>query len=174
MHGTHQESRRVTRARGVWDRSGVQGDQVAECFSKHADELTRFAASLVGSDDADDVVAAAVLGVLATRTASVDDMRGYLYRSVLNASRKHWRTLDRRGRRERFVPEPAVDPVDFGPEVARSLATLSPQQRAVIHLTYWEDLTPAMTAARLGVGEGTVRRQLARGRRKLSEVLDEP
>jgi len=47
------------------------------------------------------------------------------------------------------------------------------QQRAVIHLTYWEDLTPSVVATRLGVSEGTVRRQLARARDRLRKVLDE-
>ena len=59
-------------------------------------------------------------------------------------------------------------------EVLASLAALSPQQRAVVHLTYWEDLTPHAVAARLGVSDGTVRRQLARARKRLREVLDDP
>ena len=40
------------------------------------------------------------------------------------------------------------------PEVVAALRRLSPQQRAVIHLTYWEDLTPTTVAARLGIREG--------------------
>lgn len=163
----------VTRGRGVWDRTGVREDEVAECYGAYADELVRFAASLVGSSDADDVVSAAVLGVLRTRTDRVDDLRAYLYRSVLNAARKHWRALDRRARREAIRYDEVVDTADPRPEIAAALARLSPQQRAVIHLAYWEDLTPSTVAERLGVGEGTVRRQLARARSKLSEVLDD-
>ncbi len=155
----------------MWDRTGVREDEVTECYGAHADELVRFAASLVGSSDADDVVSAAVLGVLRARTERVDDLRAYLYRSVLNAARKHWRTLDRRARREAIRYDEAVETADPRPEIAAALARLSPQQRAVIHLTYWEDLTPATVAERLGVGEGTVRRQLARARARLSSVL---
>jgi RNA polymerase sigma factor (sigma-70 family) len=149
----------------------VRDDEVAECYEAHADELVRFAAALVGSSDADDVVSAAVLGVLRARTDRVDDLRAYLYRSVVNAARKHWRTLDRRARREAIRFDEAVETADPRPEIAAALARLSPQQRAVIHLTYWEDLTPSTVAERLAVGEGTVRRQLARARSKLSTAL---
>ncbi len=152
----------------------MREDEVAECYGAHADELVRFAASLVGSSDADDVVSAAVLGVLRAPTDRVDDLRAYLYRSVLNAARKHWRTLDRRARREAIRYDLPVESTDPRPEIAAALGRLSPQQRAVIHLAYWDDLTPPMIADALGVGEGTVRRQLARARSKLSEVLDDP
>ncbi len=108
----------------------MNGERVAACLSKHADELTRFAATLVGSDDADDVVSVAVLGVLAARTDNIDDIRGYLYRSVLNASRKHWRTLGRRQRREVFTFDAGVDSAEFRPEVAGSLASIDGSRRA--------------------------------------------
>jgi RNA polymerase sigma factor (sigma-70 family) len=145
---------------------------VAECYEKHADALIRFAATMVGPSDAEDVVSAAVIGVLRVAGDDITDLRAYLYRSVANAARKHWRSLDRRVRRERLMQLVAVvEEADEMPEIARALASLSPQQRAVVHLIYWEDLTPAMTATRLGVGEGTVKRQLARSRQRLAEVL---
>lgn len=155
-----------------WDRKGVRRDDVAECYEKHADGLLRFAATIVGSSDAEDVLAAAVLAVLCSSTSSVDDLRAYLYTAVLNAGRSHWRSLDRRGRRERLTAQPDFAAViEPNLDVRVALATLSAQQRAVVHLTYWEDLTPPKVAARLGVGEGTVRRQLARARQRLAEVL---
>ena len=40
-------------------------------------------------------------------------------------------------------------------------------------LTYWDDLPPATVATRLGIGEGSVRRHLARARKQLRTVLDE-
>jgi RNA polymerase sigma-70 factor (ECF subfamily) len=48
---------------------------------------------------------------------------------------------------------------------------LSPQQRAVVYLTYWDDLTPAQVAVLLAVSEGTVRKQLARARVHLRRIL---
>lgn len=38
-------------------------------------------------------------------------------------------------------------------------------------LTYWEDLTPSQIADLLDVGEGSVRKQLARARETLRSVL---
>lgn len=146
---------------------------LTSCFEKNADALTRFAATMVGSDDADDVVSDAIVGVLRSSPAHVDDMTAYLYRAVANAAKKHWRSLSRRERREHATAQTDLVDVAFAdPAIAASLMALSPQQRAVVHLTYWEDLTPPMVAIRLGVSDGTVRRQLARARSRLSEVLD--
>lgn len=149
--------------------------EVEAWYDKHASALVRFAATVVGPADAEDVVAAAVLSLLRS-TTQPDDLRAYAYRTVLHEGRRHWRSTDRRRRRETLLTTPdRYEHVEYVPEVARSLSTLSPQQRAVIHLTYWEDLTPGQVAGRLGVSDGTVRRQLARARHRLAEVLhDEP
>lgn len=48
---------------------------------------------------------------------------------------------------------------------------MSPRQRAVVHLTYWEDLTTATIAERLGVSVGTVKRHRSRAHEKLEEAL---
>jgi DNA-directed RNA polymerase specialized sigma24 family protein len=42
----------------------------------------------------------------------------------------------------------------------------------VIVLTYWEDLDPATIADLLNIGEGSVKRHIARGRSRLKEVLN--
>ncbi|MGI8516877.1 MAG: RNA polymerase sigma factor [Acidimicrobiia bacterium] len=57
------------------------------------------------------------------------------------------------------------------PEVARAVSALSTQQRAVVFLTYWDDLDVEAVAELLGVTAGTVRKQLARARAHLREVL---
>ena len=49
---------------------------------------------------------------------------------------------------------------------------LSPRQRAVVYLAYWDDLDPAAIAQVLGVSEGSVRRHLARARAALRRMLD--
>jgi RNA polymerase sigma factor (sigma-70 family) len=45
------------------------------------------------------------------------------------------------------------------------------KQRAVIVLTYWEDLGPSAIAALMGISEGAVKRHLARARSHLKEEL---
>jgi RNA polymerase sigma factor (sigma-70 family) len=58
-------------------------------------------------------------------------------------------------------------------EVVAAVNRLSPQQRAVVFLTYWHDLDRATVAGMLAVSDGTVRRQLARAHRRLRKELDE-
>jgi RNA polymerase sigma-70 factor (ECF subfamily) len=147
-----------------------------ELYGKHAEALTRFATGLVGPSDAPDVVSDAVLRCLASdRWLEVRDPRPYLYRAVLNQARQSHRGALRRAAREareaRAAPAPSVEAPEVRPEVLDAVARLSLRQRAVIVLTYWEDLDPAQVAARLQIGEGSVRRHLARARARLREEL---
>jgi RNA polymerase sigma factor (sigma-70 family) len=150
----------------------VDASGLEESYDKYAAALVRFATTIVGPVEAEDLVAGVMFELLRSPERTIDDPRAYLYRSVANAARKHFRSLERRERREALTaPHERYEHHEFVPEVLAALGQLSPQQRAVIHLTYWEDLTPAAVAARLGVGDGSVRRQLARARRRLGEVL---
>jgi RNA polymerase sigma-70 factor (ECF subfamily) len=65
-----------------------------------------------------------------------------------------------------------VEAPDSSADARRALATLSPQQRAVVYLTYWEDQSPSQIAELLSISEGTVRKQLARARDHLRRILD--
>ncbi len=150
----------------------IVDDQTA-VYRRHADELIRYATVLVGPADAPDVVTDAVLAAFrAPAWATVGNQRAYLYRAVLTTAHSWRRSAARRTGREQKVAvreqvrdrEPSVD-------AHRALASLSPQQRAVVFLTYWEDLTPSQIADLLDVGEGSVRKQLARARETLRSVL---
>jgi RNA polymerase sigma factor (sigma-70 family) len=68
------------------------------------------------------------------------------------------------------MPEIAM-PLEVDVDVLAAVDKLSVQQRASVVLTYWEDLTPAEVAARLGISEGSVKRHLARARARLKELL---
>jgi RNA polymerase sigma-70 factor (sigma-E family) len=85
---------------------------------------------------------------------------------------------DRRGRRmERVLNDlpdrSGYEPTDLaqGIDLRRCLARLSPQQRAMVVLRYLEDLSVADVAAVLGVAEGTVKSQTARGIQSLRRAL---
>lgn len=149
-------------------------DSDAETYEKHAHELMRFATFLVGPSDAPDIVSAAVLRVLSSgRWSSVEDRRAYLVRAVANEARRQHTSLVRRLRRERAVVAPQfIEPSDHRPEVEAAVRALSARQRAVVFLTYWDDLTPVVVAETLGISEGAVRRHLARARERLRKVLD--
>ena len=101
-------------------------------------------------------------------------MRGPItFRSVFNeAARFHRSSNRRRSREERAALSESVAPPDVRPEVLSAVARLSMRQRAVIVLTYWDDLDPGSIASVLKISDGSVRRQLAGGRSRLKEVLD--
>lgn len=148
-------------------------------FRRHADELTRFATLLVGPGDAGDVVSEAFVSVFdaGADSSRLENPRAVLFRAVQRRAVDHVRSARRRRTREslyvRREPAPGVFD-DGGPERAREcLSVLSDQQAAVVFLTYWSDLRPVELADVLGVREGTVRKQLARARKRLREVFDE-
>jgi RNA polymerase sigma-70 factor (ECF subfamily) len=154
------------------------GEQAAardmeELYGKHAEALTRFATGLVGPSDAPDVVSEAVLRCMASaRWMTVRDARPYLYRAVLNQARQSHRSAMRRAARDARIAFPApTDPPEVRPEVLEAIARLSLRQRAVIVLTYWDDLDPVQIAERLQISDGSVRRHLARARARLREEL---
>ena len=158
--------------RDVGPRSTAEDD--AALYAVLAPELVGFASGLVGRDDAPDVLANAVANALASRTWSkVENRRAYLYRAVLNEAKAVRRRAAMRTEREaRSAHTPSWELPEFHPEVRSAVDALSVQQRAVILLTYWADLTPGSIAELLGVSDGSVRRHLARARARLREVLD--
>jgi RNA polymerase sigma-70 factor (ECF subfamily) len=145
-----------------------------EIYARLAPELVRFATGVVGRADAPDVVAESFLRLFGTPIwAATDNHRALLYRRVYLDGLTWLRADGRRRVRERRAAnhERAPDHPDLEPEVADAVRRLSPQQRAVVFLTYWDDLTPAVIAELLDVSEGTVRKQLTRARAQLRKVL---
>ncbi len=147
----------------------------AEIYGKHADDLVRFATGLVGPADAPDVVADAVIRALSSRSwPAVQNHRAYLTRAVLNEARMHHRsTLRRRAREARAAADDVTYDTVPRPEVLAQVARLSLRQRAVVVLTYWDDLDQRAIADRLGISAGSVRRHLARAHAKLRRLLDD-
>ena len=153
--------------------TGVMDNE--QVYRSYSTELTRYATGLVGPFDAPDVVTDACLKAFETRTwPDVVDRRAYLYRTVLSvANDHHRRTLSRRLRELRSAERDEIpdqtQSVDL--EVLDAVERLSVQQRAAVYLTYWEDLAPHVVAERMGVSTGTVKRHLARARKRLGELL---
>jgi RNA polymerase sigma-70 factor (sigma-E family) len=109
-----------------------------------------------------------------------DDPEGYVRRSILNAYLNH----RRRRRRERLVADPpecagpSALPECVGPSAMarddtlwRLLAELPPQQRAVLVLRFYEDLTEAEVARVLDCAIGTVKSNSSRALAKLRDAL---
>ncbi|MET0895573.1 MAG: RNA polymerase sigma factor [Acidimicrobiia bacterium] len=143
-----------------------------EAYEKHAEDLLRYACVLVGPTDGEDVLADAMLKVFTSaQWSKVRDPRGYLFRCVLNQAAGRRRREGLRSTKEQTAQDArAAIGVTLSDELGL-LGLLSVRERAVVYLTYWEDLLPADVAQLLGISEGSVRKYLARGRNKLREVL---
>lgn len=90
----------------------------------------------------------------------------------------------RKHRREVVVEPPDVEPPERPPAdlasaterrvlLDRALATLTPRQRAVVVLRFYEDLSVQATAEILGVTAGTVKSQTHLSLRRLAEAAPE-
>lgn len=151
-------------------------ETLESAYRQHADELIRFATTMIGPDDASDVVTDAMVTTFARGdVSSVSNIRAYLFRAVHNRIVDVSRSRSRRQRREERYEirhQRSVVTNDPSLDARGALTELSEQQRAVTFLTYWCDMAPADIAEALDVSEGTVRKQLSRARARLREVLD--
>lgn len=151
----------------------VLDETSVDAYASHARDLIRFATGLVGPSDAQDVVAEAMARLMVSPVwGEARDRRVLMFRAVLFEAHMFHRARRRRLSREaRASVREAYEMPDIAPEVAEAVAGLSPQQRAVVFLTYWDDLDARAVAELLGVSQGTVRKQLGRARERLREVL---
>lgn len=119
------------------------------------------------------------------RIRDVGAAHAYARRALVNTATSTFRRRAFRGERPTAVlPERAAPGAGAGPDeridVLAALARLAPEQRAVVVLRFYDDLSVQDTADALGVTAGTVKSQtsaaLARLRVLLGDevVLDEP
>ena len=148
-----------------------------DAYERYAEDLVCYATLLVPRSAAADVVADTFADLVHTGGWSrARHPKGFLFGAVANRARMYHRQTTRRRQRERQLvlttrhsTEEVVD--DSSNELLGVLEALSVQQREMTYLTYWQDFSVAQVAAALGVGEGTVRRQLARARKQLRGAL---
>ena len=163
--------------------SGVDlGDEVREQegFSEYVaarwPRLVRSAVLLGCSPtEAEDVVQATLIRCLArwARVTSADDPDAYVHRALINtftsARRRRW-TAERpvEGLPEHVMDDvtAVVDDVDA---VLRALRDLSEDQRRVVVLRYYAQLSEQQTASALGIAPGTVKSRLSRALRAMSQ-----
>lgn len=144
-----------------------------ELYVKHAEELVRFATTLVGPSAAEDVVANAVIrSMTSTSWPTVSEHRAYLFRAVFNEAQTVGRSNRRRTRRESFAARTEVtDQPPISIEVRDAMGRLSLSERSVLYLAYWHDLTVDQIAHTLKLSRRTTERALTQARRSLEEQL---
>ncbi len=103
----------------------------------------------------------------------IEEPEGYVRRTMVNAHTDWWRRKPWREEPTEVLPETAgpaaSDTVDTRQAVLGALATLSPRQRAVVVLRYYEGLSEAEIAATLGCSAGTVKSAASRALARLRE-----
>jgi len=167
-------------------RSRSDPEWFASLFRRHAGPLGRYAARRLGPDAAEDIVAETFLTAFRRRDVydvARLDAGPWLYGIAGNLIRRHHRDEVRRLRAlARTSPdrlaEPSADLVDArvaaaaaSRAVAAALASLSREQRDVVLLVAWADLTYDQVAEALCVPEGTVRSRMNRARSRLRAAL---
>ena len=170
-------------------RSGrIEAPADFECaFRAHFAPVFRFIARRVGTDLAEDLAAEA-FAIAYRRRASYDPERGslrsWLFGIAANLLRAHWRDeqelleLDSRlasGGTRSFDDDADVRVVAaaLAPRIAGALAALNRDQRDVLLLHAWADLSHEEIAAALGIANGTARSRLSRARAALRAQLGE-
>lgn len=144
-----------------------------DLYRKYADELIRFATTLVGPSAAEDVFSSAMIRATgAAAWAHLDDPRAYLYRSVANAAIDLSRRDRRRVWREQRSAAPEVAPSEeLASDVIDAMRGLTIRQRSIIHLAFWHDMTVGEISQTMRLSVRTTERELATAKRRLQEML---
>ncbi|NUR74455.1 MAG: SigE family RNA polymerase sigma factor [Hamadaea sp.] len=158
-------------------------DELREFLAARLDRLSATAYLLTGNHhDAEDLLQAALVKVTARwpRIHELRDPGHYVWRVLYNEHVSLWR---RRRRRITAYAEEDLSAYASGRDEAahvvrrlviqQALARLTPKQRAVVVLRYFEDLTEEESARILGCTLGTIKSQTHRALAKLRQVAPE-
>jgi RNA polymerase sigma factor (sigma-70 family) len=167
--------------RGIADRRAFE-----RCFEDQFPAVHRFIARRVGTALADDL--AAETFATAFRRRQVFDpregsLRAWLFGIASNLLRNHWRAeqhqleLDARLAADvelSLAPGLSDERLSaslIAPRIAAALADIVAEQREVLLLHVWAELSNEEVASALGIPAGTVRSRLSRARAALRERL---
>lgn len=161
-------------------------DSFSELVRRHEDRIFALALRMTGNrSDALDATQDTFL--IAARRAST--WRGeasfgtWLYRIGINAShdllrkKKGWETLEADPAEAAPAAAPAHgfdEGIALRVDLARALASLPPLYREAVVMHDLGDLPYDAIARLTGVGIGTVKSRISRGRRRLAELLEQP
>ena len=151
-------------------------------FESHYDEVLAYCTRRIGLSDADDIAAE----VFATAWRRYDDIdwetvRPWLYGIARGVISNRWRSSKRKARLVQKMAGHAPPRVDSPEvfivrrvqdlEVHAALKSLRPNDREIILLAAWEELTAAEIGAALGISTSAAEQRLHRAKKRLEKVL---
>lgn len=164
-----------------WSLAG-DDDAFVEVVRRHAAPVSAYLVRRVGRGPAEDLLGDVWVAAFAARTSydrSFADARPWLFGIARNTMRAHWRSATR----EELVPEVTELPLLLNPwpdlderidaaalqerwsgPLRRALAGLPADERDVLLLVAWEQVSVADAARVLGIPAGTARYRLHRAR----------
>jgi RNA polymerase sigma-70 factor (ECF subfamily) len=164
---------------------GVDSRVLAELYRRHGASVHNLARHVCGSQHFADGVTQDVFLDLWRRPSSFDDTRASLRTYLI--TRAHGKSVDlvraesaRQQRERRSASDTALAGYDLdrfvvdlstAERVRRIVAQLPQDERAAIHLAYFEGMTYREVAATLGAPEGTVKSRIRSGLRRLRDAL---
>lgn len=155
---------------------------VREVYCAHYAMLVGWTTKLVGEQDlAHDMVAEAFVRLL-RHWGGVDQPRAWLYTTVANQVRDHWRKRGREAAAYQRLEAGGYDPqaqttssamIDHASTISvrDAVQGLPDRLRVAVLLHYFADLPVAQVAQQMGKSEGTIKRDLFDARSKLAERL---
>jgi RNA polymerase sigma-70 factor (ECF subfamily) len=177
--------------RTLWERIR-DGDNAAfsELFDDYSDLIYNVAFRRTGSWEAAEEIVSLVFFEAWKQRATVTDhvgtIRPWLLGVALNLIRRHWRQTDRQRRATlRLAPDPTqgdhaadvadrLDAEETMRRVLQQLKQIPDDQREVVQLWAWEELSYAEIAAVLNTPVGTVKSRLHRARETLLHTANSP
>jgi RNA polymerase sigma factor (sigma-70 family) len=158
-------------------------DAFVEVVRRHEVAVHGYLARRVGRQAADDLLGEVWVRAFGGRGGfdpARADARPWRYGIARNVLRAHWRagrSAGRAGNAEAVDPwDDVIDRLDSAAaartrELAYAVRALPAEEREVLLLVAWEQLTPAQAATVLGIPPGTARSRLHRARAALRPVL---
>ena len=167
-------------------RSCLEPEQFAVLFDRHAAHIHRYAARRIGREAADDLVAETFLAAFGKRRIydrTHPDARPWLYGIATRLIGQHrreelrqyriWRAAipdpDLPGHAERVAADETARALRI--QLTAALAALPPDDRDLLILIAWEQLTYDEAARALDIPVGTVRSRLSRARTRIRTAL---
>jgi RNA polymerase sigma factor (sigma-70 family) len=167
-------------------RSLSEPDLFTAVFDRHSAEILRYVCARLGPDLAEDVTAETFLAAFQGRSrydGTWPDARPWLYGIAVRQIRRHRRVEARRLKllQSALADRPAPDHGDraaervmaagLGPMLARVVAALPQQDRELLLLVAWAELSYAEAAAAMGTTTSAIKARMHRIRVRLRQEL---